>query len=393
MMFDMNPTERIIRTLEGKPVDRVPSWMPYLEERTIHDILGRPLISSESLAGNSIVKWLLDRYGPQLTRLILTPSENAIRENGIRAAIKIGLDSLWVFYDESFTAIDSTEIAHAGGGIFTIYPDGYGNVTYMYKRPGIKTREDFETWPYRINPDDVAHRAFNWFRRIMRRYGDRICICGNGAAVGIHESISWALGFEMLARWIKREPALIRRHIQWAEDLYMKTSIALMDAGVPVIMVGDDLAFKTGPLMNPKQIDELFGPSYTRIIKAVHERGAKVIFHSCGDNTLLFDMFIRWGADGLHAYELTSNVDIYAQKNINGDRVTMVGGIGVDYLLTERSTHEEVASAVREQVKRLGANGRYILAPVHGLPSVPGDKLRTMVETLKDLGRYDLNDQ
>jgi uroporphyrinogen decarboxylase len=384
----MNPTERILRTLEGKPVDRIPSWMPYLEERTIHDILGKPLYSNESLVRNGIVKWLLDRYGPELTKFIFTPSENAIREKGIKAAIKIGLDSLWVFYDESFTAMNSSEVTHAAGGIFTIYPDGFGNVTYMYKRPGIKSREDFEEWPYRINPDDVAHRAYKWFSRMMRKYGDEICICGNGAAVGIHEGISWALGFDGLARWIRREPDLIRRHILWAEELYIKTSMALLDAGVPVIMVGDDLAFKTGPLMNPKLIDDLFGPSYTRIIKAVHDRGAKVIFHSCGDNSLLFDMFIKWGADGLHAYELTSTVDIYRQKEINGGRVTIVGGIGVDYLLTERSTPEEVAAAVREQAQRLGKGGRYVMAPVHGLPSVPGDKLKTMVEALRVYGSY-----
>jgi len=382
----MGPTERIIRTLEGKSVDRIPSWAPFLEPRTYQDVLGKPLISTERELKNPIARFLLDRWGPQLTPYLITPQENNERINGIKAAIKLGLDGLWVFYDESFTVLDSKTTAHAAGSIFQIYPDGYGNVTYMYKEPGITSREEFENWPYRLKPDDVAHRAYKFFKKVMSKYGDKVCICGNASCVGIHESLLWALGFEKMARWIRKEPDLVQQHIDDGEELYVKTSMAMMDAGVSVVMVGDDMAFKTGPLMNPKLIDELFGPSYTRIIKAIHDRGGKVIFHSCGDNTLLFDTFIKWGVDGLHAYELTSNVDIYKEKELRGQKVTIVGGMGVDYLLTDRSTDEEVVEAVKEQIRRLGPGGRYIMAPVHGLPSVPGHKLKIMTDALHRYG-------
>jgi len=386
----MHPTERIIRTLEGKPVDRIPSWTPYLEERTIYDVMGKPLISSEGLTKNRVLKFFMDRWGPQLTPIFLTPTENQIRVKGIKVAIQLGFDALWMFYDESFVGLNSTDVAHAGGSIWTIYPDGYGNVTYMYKKPGITSREEFEAWPYRLEFDEAFHRGYRWFKNLLRRHADEICICGNICAVGIQESLSWALGFARLATWIRKEPDLVQKHIRWAEDLYMKSSMTVLDAGIRVVMLGDDLAGKTGPLMNPKLIDTLFGPSYTRIIKYIHDRGGKVIFHSCGDNTLLFDMFIRWGADGLHAYELTSTVDIYKEKEVSGDKVTIIGGIGVDYLLTDRSTDAEVEAAVKQQIKRLGVGGRYIMAPVHGLPSVPAHKLKIMIDTLHAHGRYPL---
>jgi len=35
-----DPTERIIRTLEGKPVDRVPTFCAGLEDRTFNEVLG-----------------------------------------------------------------------------------------------------------------------------------------------------------------------------------------------------------------------------------------------------------------------------------------------------------------------------------------------------------------
>jgi hypothetical protein len=114
----------------------------------------------------------------------------------------------------------------------------------------------------------------------------------------------------------EKEKDLVKRFIDLNEELCFKTNMALIDAGVPVIIQTDDFAFKSGPLMNPKLIDEIFGPSYKRIIKAVHDRGAKYVLHSCGDNTLLIGTFISWGVDGLHAYEMASNVDIYKEKKM-----------------------------------------------------------------------------
>ncbi len=69
------------------------------------------------------------------------------------------------------------------------------------------------------------------------------------------------------------------------------------------------------------------------------------------DNTKLFDYFIKWGFDGGHAFETTSNVDIPYEKKTHGDCFTIVGGIGIDYLLTERSKPEEVVEATKRRNK------------------------------------------
>ena len=171
----------------------------------------------------------------------------------------------------------------------------------------------------------------------------------------------------------------------------MKTIMAMMDAGVKVILQSDDFAFKSGPMMNPKMIDRLFGPSYKRIIRAVHDRSGKFILHSCGDNTLLIDMFIEWGADGLHAYENTSNIDIYKEKEIHGEKVTMIGGVGVDYLLTDRSTDDEVVAEVKKLISKLGPGGRFIIGPIHSMSSIPADKLRVMLDTVEQFGKYPIS--
>ena len=115
--------------------------------------------------------------------------------------------------------------------------------------------------------------------------------------------------------------------------------------------------------------------------------------HSCGDNTLLFDTFIKWGVDGLHAYENTSNVDIYKEKQIHGSQVTIVGGVGVDYLLTDRSKDEEIDAQVKKLIQHLAPGGRFLIAPVHSLSSIPARKLKVMLDAVKKYGKYPINIQ
>ena len=112
------------------------------------------------------------------------------------------------------------------------------------------------------------------------------------------------------------------------------------------------------------------------------------MLHSSGDNTLLFDTFISWGFDGFHAYEPTSNVDIYKEKKLHGEKATIIGNVGVDYLLTNRSTDEEVVDEVKRLIASLAPGGRFILAPAHSLDSIPAHKFKVMIEAAREFGKY-----
>jgi uroporphyrinogen decarboxylase len=387
----MHPIERVLNTMEGKPVDRVPTFCAMVEDRTFNEVLGKPLIPQEKLMRNPLARFILDRWGPKLPKRVFQAEVNRALEKRIRAQVELDFDSVWAILEESFIVIDSKTMVRFTGSIFNLQPDGYGNMTYMYRGPAFKSREDFESWPYWPETDEVAHNAYKFFKKIVSKYGHRTCLFGQASAYGIQESLLWAVGFEKMPIWIRREKDLVKRFININEELCFKTNMALLDAGVPVIIQTDDFAFKSGPLMNPKLIDELFGPSYRRIIKAVHDRGAKYVLHSCGDNTLLIDIFISWGVDGLHAYETTSNADIFKEKKLHGDKVTIIGGVGVDYLLTDRSKDEEVVDMVKKLIRELGPGGRFIISPVHSLSSIPAHKLRVMVDAVHKYGSYPIS--
>ena len=61
--------------------------------------------------------------------------------------------------------------------------------------------------------------------------------------------------------------------------------------GIEAGMLGDDMAFKTGPLLRPAWMRKHYFPRLARVIAAHHARGIKVLFHSDGNlNSILGDL-------------------------------------------------------------------------------------------------------
>ncbi len=385
-MESMSPVERVLRTFEGKPVDRVPCFCAMMESRTANEVLGRPLLPMDKLIDLPPARFFLNKWGPALTPVFIRPTLNSVLHRRNLGQIEMGFDAIWAYMDDTWIFLDAKTIALTTGSIFNVISDGYGNLTYMYRGPGITTTEEFDAWPHWPDADAVAQRVYRYYKKLMSRHGEKTCIFGYGFFGGLQEAMNWTFGIDRAPLWIRRHPAHVERFLDILEEISIKTHTAMMDAGVRVVLQTDDFAYKTGPFMSPAMVESVFGERYRRIIRNVHGRGAKYVLHSCGDNTRLFDTFIGWGVDGLHAYENTSNVDIYKEKKLHGDRVTIIGGVGIDYLLSERSRDEEIVEKVKELIAKLAPGGRFILGPVHSEDGVPAHKLAVMIEAARTYG-------
>jgi len=385
----MNPTERVMAVLEGQELDRVQTLSVILDEHPIHQILGFPSIKDATLLFNPVSRFLLDHTN--IGKHIMRSTVDTVMFKSIEAAVALGFDACWGYLALSFVDIpDSKTILDCMGFYHDLIDDGHGNSYYMYRKPLIASPEDYAAWPHFPDPDDWAHKTFDIYKKAHAKFGDKICICGE-VSTDIYDFIQCAMGFENFAIYMHKDLEFLRRWVASLEEFAMKTTMAMMDAGLKVILKGDDMAFKTGPQMNPKAFDDLVGPSYTRLCKAVHDRGGKILLHACGDNTKLFDYFIKWGFDGGHAFETTSNVDIPYEKKTHGDRFTIVGGVGIDYLLTERSKPEEVVEATKDMIRVCAPGGRFLLAPVHCHPDLDISKVKIMLDTARKHGTYPLN--
>lgn len=383
----MNPTERIIAVTEGKELDRVQTMSILTDLHPAHQVLGFPKRTDADLLKTTLGKFVFNLFGSYFIKSDVNKTVYLC----LKTAIKLGFDAAWTVWGPNFSKfVDSKTIRDDWGNYNDLIFDDWGNGTYMYREGAIKSPEDYEKWAFFPDPDKMAKKTYKYYKKLLTKYSDKICICGEVVS-DMYDRIQLSVGFEKIAYYIRKRPDFIKKYVARMEEFSIKTSMAMMDAGVKIIFKGDDFSFKTGPQMNPKIFDEFWGPSYTRLCEAIHERGGKFFLHSCGNNTLLFDNFIKWGIDGGHAFEPTSTVDIYNEKKIHGDKFTIIGGVGIDYLLTQESKPEEVEEKVKELIKNLAPGGRFILAPAHSLPIVDMSKEKIMLETAWEYGKYPIS--
>lgn len=140
------------------------------------------------------------------------------------------------------------------------------------------------------------------------------------------------------------------RAIAWIEHLPP-------DHGIEAGMLGDDMAFKTGPLLRPAWMRKHYFPRLARVIAAHHARGIKVLFHSDGNlNPVLGDLADA-GIDGLNPIEVLAGMDI-ADIHRRYPHLFLCGGIDVSQLLP-LGTPQQVRDAVRSAIE--AAEGRLMV--------------------------------
>jgi uroporphyrinogen decarboxylase len=178
--------------------------------------------------------------------------------------------------------------------------------------------------------------------------------------------------------------------IAFHTDFYLRYLEGVLQADVDVVLGGDDLGQKTGPLMRPELIETLYGESYRRVAELVHRYKKKLIWHSCGNIYLFLDKFIDWGFDGVITLEPTAGMDLAKVREQVGHKLVLVGNLDVSYLLV-RGSREDIEEAVQHAIRAAAQGGGYILSPSHSHALVDATRLQWMVEAAHRWGRYPIS--
>ena len=80
-------------------------------------------------------------------------------------------------------------------------------------------------------------------------------------------------------------------------DLFVRVIHRFADCGAEGIFYCEDLGTQDRALIGPRMWRDVFKPHYERLVGAAHERGMKVLMHSCGYNWELLDDLIDVGID------------------------------------------------------------------------------------------------
>jgi len=373
----MTHEERIVAALEGREVDRVPTLSMMLDPNIVNQVQGRSVADLLPAAHGPAGRWMLHRFRRQLNRLI-DPALFGLMDMGARINYRLGFDALIAGYWRVGIR-NGRQLQDSFGRVFDIVDDGYGNPYFMYNQGLLKTPEDWRRWAL---PDVNGYaRSAEWIYRLLRwKWKDKIALVPM-VGPGVWENSWQPMGFTEFVVAMRRDPDFIREVVRYYTSLSVALVEAFCRAGAPAVCLGDDLSYKSGPMLSPETLDRMYGDSYREITAAAHRMNRPIFLHSCGNSDQLLDRFMAWGFDGAHAFEPTANNDMEEARKKVGDRFCLIGDIDITHILTQ-ADREEVVRAVREAVEKASGGG-FILAPAHTHADINVQNVLWMLEAAR----------
>jgi uroporphyrinogen-III decarboxylase len=387
----MDFKQRFLTAMNHEEPDRVPVMGLIMDPATVNEILHKKAVDFPGMLRKPVLRGAIRRL--LNTRWFWNRMYYDNFSGALEGAIELGFDANWTIYAHMQLEPDpETSLGMVWhdvfGRVWEMGSDDKNNMSVNYTRALCPTEADWEAWVGRKAPlfDRVIANATRFHERLVREYGDRILPIGY-AAPGIFENSWQAIGFVNFTKLAYEKREFISRVVEFQTDFYLRYLEGVMKSGVEVVLGGDDLGHKTGPLMRPELIDELYGDSYRRVTDLVHRNGRKFVFHSCGQIYKFLYHFVDWGFDGIITMEPTAGMELAKVREQVGHKLVLIGNLDVSHLLV-RGTREEVDDAVKKAIRDAARGGGYILSAAHSHPFVDPERLRWMVEAAHQHGRY-----
>jgi len=156
----------------------------------------------------------------------------------------------------------------------------------------------------------------------------------------------------------------------------------LLDAGADAIIVGDDIAFNTGPFLPPRVMRQVVYPLYRWLLQEIkRHRDVPVLMHSDGQLMPVLDEIVRCGFEGLHSLQPSAGMDIGEIKRRYGSALTLMGNIDLDHVMT-MAPPSEVRQVVSRTIDVAAPGGGFILGTCNTLiEAVPDANALALYET------------
>ena len=139
------------------------------------------------------------------------------------------------------------------------------------------------------------------------------------------------------------------------------------------------MGHKTGTLVKPDDLRELFIPWQKQLIEMAHAYGKLGLFHTCGQvEAVMEDLIEQVGIDARHSTQDTIEPVTVAKKRWGG-RIGLLGGVDVDFIT--RRTPAQVRAYTRRIIETCAPSGGFALGVGNWVAdSVPLDNYLAMLD-------------
>lgn len=331
----MTPKERIIAIINGQPYDRIAvtpifmAWAAHFIGRTYRDFY---------LDGD-----------------VLVQAQLAVVE---------------AFHIDQISVISDPWREASGYGVTFDYPEqGVGKPRELFiKAPGdvkkLKSLDITASERMQQRVDSVAvmanevgqtHSVLGWVEGPLSEYAD-------------------LRGLEQSMMDLISQPELFHEAAEIITNNAIDFAVAQIRAGADMIGIGDAAASLSGPQI----YESCVLPHEKRLIAAIHEAGARVKLHICGNINSIITLMAKSGADVI---DVDWMVPLDQAREKVGDKVTLCGNFDPSGVLLQGTTRD-VAEAAKDCIEKGGE--RFILMPGCEVPpNTPEENIRAFCPILE----------
>ena len=390
----MNGRERLLKTLRGEAVDRVPI-SPFLYYNNVYEMFD---------------------YRPDMDTFFDPPDFDPIVKM-VEYCDYFGFDvlhtlgSVWDFHtaynsthDQSFarawdnwdvTVSDERKGDDKRRQVTIRTPGGAITFAEQYKRSSpylvvsaaveypIKTVRDFELVRRYAPPAETMDCRL--IRRAREAVGDKglVTTC-NG---GVFNQLAQFRRLEDLFADPLADEGFYREMMDWAAEVVLRRSRKIMEIGPEVMEVAGNLATSA---VGPKFYSRYVMAYENRRLDAIHELGALVIFHNCGDAARIMHLYNDLNIDcwGYLTPPPYGDVDLDEALRVMRPDLALRGNIDqVEFMV--KASPQEVRDRVRDLLLKVKPRGRWILSTTDFLfDGTPYDNIRAFAEAGREYGAY-----
>lgn len=249
------------------------------------------------------------------------------------------------------------------------------------------TEEEAAEFPL---PDFLESYRHEFFQDKIEKYHEQgLAVCGNLSQTIFEKS--WAIrGFEETMMDMLVEPEAVNILFDRVKALRIEQAKIMINAGIDVLMLGDDVGMQTGMLIGADTWREYLKPRMAEIIREARKirPDLPVFYHSCGNPGEIIPDLIEIGVTVLNPIQ-PECMDIQYIKDTYGDKLAFWGGVSAQTNLSF-GTPEQVRDEVKRCIEVLGKDGGYLVGPNHFIePEVPWDNLMAYFEAVELYGKYE----
>ncbi|MFB0547104.1 MAG: uroporphyrinogen decarboxylase family protein [Anaerolineae bacterium] len=353
----MNSKERVLTAINHKEPDRVP---------------------------------ILATFTPQIIKTLMDETGYSEEEVGL----KLGDDIILVEF--------GMVTGYYGGGCFGhsaymadergAYVDEWGirwqtmgYYTEMAKHPLAQaTMDDLDDYPW---PDLLKEENFEAARETIRKYGDEYAIFAS--EVMTTEAAWYMRGSENFWTDLILNKDFAHKLLDIVTELHVQAALKMIELGVDVIWIADDVGTQRGMLISPELWQEFVKPLYADMITRFKEKNPeiKVAYHSDGDIRAIIPELIEAGIDILNPIQPRC-MDPAELKRKYGEHLTLWGSIDVQGTMPFGAPRE-VEEEVKLRMRTLAPGGGFIISPAHNIqPDTPLKNVFAFYEAAKRYGTH-----